>query len=153
MTTDHDHTPYLDQLNDDPHTFWESRIKASRWMITKTLGLGVLTAGLATLGQGWLEHAAPLLPFISQNYGIWQTAYVLALILIFLLWTAALRQKFGLLNNSKQGLAMQHRIDDHNARMEERAQANRERREQLREERAEHTIYHKAGGRSNKFDY
>lgn len=153
MTTDHDHTRYLDKLTNDPHTFWESRIKASRWMITKTIGLGVLTAGLAALGQGWLEDAAPLLPFISQNYGIWQTAYVLSLVLIFLLWTAALRQKFGLLHNSKQGLAMQHRIDDQNARIEERAQAHRERREQLREERAEHTIYHKAGGRSNKFDY
>ncbi|MYM69978.1 hypothetical protein GTP45_24460 [Pseudoduganella sp. FT55W] len=153
MTTQHDHTRYLDQLNDDPHTFWESRIKASRWMITKTFGIGLLAGGLGVLGQGWLEHAAPLFPFISQNYGIWQTVYLLALILIFLLWTAALRQKFGLLHNSKQGLAMQHRIDEQNARREERAQATRERREQLRQERAEHTIYHKAGGRSTKFDY
>lgn len=153
MTTPHDHTPYLDQLNDDPHTFWESRIKASRWMITKTFALGVAAAGLGVLGQGWLEQGAPLLPIISQNYGIWQTVYILALLVIFLLWAAALRQKFGLLHNSKRGLATQHRIDEQNARIEARAQATRERREQLREQRAEHTIYHKAGGRSNKFDY
>jgi hypothetical protein len=105
------------------------------------------------LGQGWLEDGAPLLPIISQNYGLWQTIYVLALIVIFLLWAAAMRQKIGLLHNSKQGLAMQYRIDEQNARREERARAIRERREQLREERAEHTIYHKAGGRSTKFDY
>jgi heme exporter protein D len=153
MTTEHDHTPYLDQLQDDPHTFWESRIKASRWMIAKTFALGALAAALGALGQGWLEDGAPLLPIISQNYGLWQTAYVAALLVIFLLWAAALRQKFGLLHNSKQGLAMQYRIDEQNARIEARAQANRERREQLREERAEHTIYHKAGGRSTKFDY
>ena len=42
MTTQHDHTPYLDQLTDDPQSFWESRIKASRWMIIKTTCLGVL---------------------------------------------------------------------------------------------------------------
>jgi len=153
MTTQHDHTPYLDQLNDDPHAFWESRIKASRWMIVKTFSLGAVAAALGVLGQGWLEDAAPLFPIISQNYGIWQTIYVLALVLIFLLWAAAMRQKFGLLHNSKQGLATQYRIDEQNARREERARAIRERREQLREERAEHTIYHKAGGRSNKFDY
>jgi len=153
MTTQHNHTPYLDQLNDDPHTFWESRIKASRWMIIKTLCLGALAAALGVLGQGWLEQGAPLLPIISQNYGLWQTAYVAALLLIFLLWAAALRQKFGLLHNSKQGLATQLRIDEQNARREELMQANRERREAVRQERAEHTIYAKASGRSSKFDY
>ncbi|MRW92479.1 hypothetical protein GJ699_20990 [Duganella sp. FT80W] len=153
MTTPHDHTPYLDQL-DDPHAFWEQRIKACRWMIAKTLGLGAIAAALGVLGQGWLEHAAPLLPIISQNYGIWQTAYVLSLILIFLVWAAAMRQKMGLLENSKQGLAMQNRIDEHNARIEERRRATRERREELAKEREERSIYHKAsGGRSNKFDY
>ncbi|WP_343728462.1 hypothetical protein [Duganella sp.] len=153
MTTQHDHTPYLDQLHDDPHTFWESRIKASRWMIVKTFALGVAAAGLGVLGQGWLEQGAPLLPIISQNYGIWQTVYGLALLVIFLLWAAAMRHKIGLLQNSKQGLATQYRIDEQNARREARAQATRERREQLRQEREEHTIYHKAGGRSKKFDY
>lgn len=153
MTTQHDHSLYIDQQADDPHAFWESRIKASRWMIAKTFALGALAAALGVLGQGWLEDGAPLLPIISQNYGLWQTIYVLALLLIFLLWAAAMRQKISLLHNSKQGLAMQYRIDEQNARREERARATRERREQLREERAKHTIYHKAGGRGNKFDY
>ncbi|WP_373989098.1 hypothetical protein [Duganella sp. BuS-21] len=153
MTTQHKHTPYLDQLDDDPHTFWESRIRACRWMIAKTLALGALAAVLGALGQRWLEDGAPLLPIISQNYGLWQTAYVAALLLILLLWAAALRQKFGLLHNSQQGLATQLRIDEQNARREERLQANRERREAVRQERAEHTIYAKASGRSSKFDY
>ncbi|SDG23215.1 MULTISPECIES: hypothetical protein [unclassified Duganella] len=153
MTTEHDHTPYLDQLHDDPHSFWKSRIRACRWMIVKTICLGALAAGLGVLGQGWLEKAAPIFPFISQNYGIWQSAYLLSLILVFLLWAAAMRQKAGLLQNSKQGLKTQQRIDEQNARIEERRRANRERREQVRQEREEHTIYFKATGRSKKFEY
>jgi heme exporter protein D len=157
MTTQHDHTPYLDQLTDDPQSFWESRIKASRWMILKTTCLGVLAAGLGMLGQGWLEKAAPIFPFISQNYGLWQSAYLLSLIVVFLLWAAAMRQKFGLLHNSKQGQKTQRRIDEQNARIEERRRANRERREAVRKERAEHSIYFKATGKnsgaSKKFDY
>jgi hypothetical protein len=153
MTTDHDHTPYLDQLHDDPHTFWASRIRASRWMIAKTLGLGAIAAALGILGQGWLEKAAPIFPFISQNYGLWQSGYLLSLVLVFLLWAFAMRQKMGLLHNSKQGLKTQRRIDQQNARIEERRQANKQRREQVRQEREEHTIYFKATGRSKKFDY
>ena len=153
MTTPHDHTPYLDQL-DDPHAFWEQRIRACRWMIAKTFGLGAVAAALAILAQGWLEHAAPIFPVISQNYGIWQSAFLLSLVLLFLLWCAALMQKFGLLQNSKQGLAVQMRIDEHNARREARLQAARDQREKLRKEREERSIYHKAsGGRSTKFDY
>jgi C4-dicarboxylate-specific signal transduction histidine kinase len=156
MTTLHDHTPYLDQLHDDPHSFWNSRIRACRWMIVKTFCLGALAATLGVLGQGWLEKAAPIFPFISQNYGLWQTAYLLALVLVFLLWAFAMRQKMGLLENSRQGLKTQLRIDEQNARIEERRRANRERREQVRQEREEHTIYFKATGgtnRSKKFDY
>jgi heme exporter protein D len=153
MTTEHDHIPYLDQLHDDPHSFWTSRIRACRWMIAKTFCLGALAAVLGVLGQGWLEKAAPIFPFISQNYGLWQSAYLLSLILVFLLWAAAMRQKAGLLQNSKQGLKTQQRIDEQNARIEERRRANRERREQVRQEREEHTIYFKATGRSKKFDY
>jgi hypothetical protein len=153
MTTLHDHTPYLDQLTDDPQAFWESRIRASRWMIAKTFGLGMLAAGCGVLGQRWLEQAAPIFPFISQNYGLWQAAYLLALILVFLLWCAAMSQKFGLLHNSKQGLKTQRRIDEQNARIEERRRLNRERREVVRKEREEHTIYFKATTPSKKFDY
>jgi hypothetical protein len=154
MTTHHDHTPYLDQLTDNPQTFWESRIKACRWMIVKTICLGVLAAGLGILGQGWLEKAAPIFPFISQNYGLWQSAYLLSLLVVFLLWAFAMRQKFGLLENSKKGLQTQRRIDAHNARVEERRQANRERREVVRKEREENSIYFKAStGASKKFDY
>lgn len=154
MSNQHDHTPYLDQL-DDPLAFWEQRIKACHWMIAKTAGLGVLAGGLGVLAQGWLEHAAPLLPFIRQNYGLWQTVYLLSLLVIFLLWTFAMRQKLGLLQNSKHGLAMQQRIEQHNARVEERRQTNKQRREVVAKEREERSIYFKASGgaSSKKFDY
>lgn len=152
MTTQHDHSPYLDQL-DDPQAFWEQRIRASRWMIAKTIGLGVLAAALGILGQGWLEDASPIFPFISQNYGLWQAGYLLLLLMIFLLWAAALLQKFGLLQNSKQGMKTQQRIDEHNARIEERRRANRERREAVRKERDEHTIFTKASSNGKRFEY
>ncbi|MYM29934.1 hypothetical protein SAMN05192549_106299 [Duganella sacchari] len=152
MTTQHDHSPYLDQL-DDPQAFWEQRIRASRWMIAKTIGLGVLAAALGILGQGWLEDASPIFPFISQNYGLWQAGYLLLLLMIFLLWAAALLQKFGLLQNSKQGMKTQQRIDEHNARIEERRRANNERREAVRKERDEHTIFTKASSRGKRFEY
>jgi hypothetical protein len=152
MTTQHDHTNYLDH-QDDPLHFWQQRVKASRWMITKTLGLGALAAVLGVLGQGWLEHAAPLLPIISQNYGVWQAGYLLALIVIFLLWAAAMLQKIGLLQNSKQGLGMQHRIDEQNERRAERERAARERREAERKERETAPSFFKQSARGNKFDY
>ncbi|MYM33847.1 hypothetical protein GTP38_05770 [Duganella sp. FT94W] len=153
MTTLHNHTLYLDQLQDDPHSFWTARIRACRWMIFKTFCLGALAATLGVLGQGWLEQAAPIFPFISQNYGIWQSAYLLSLVVVFLLWAFAMRQKIGLLDNSKRGLNTQRRIDQHNARVEERRRANSARREEVRQDREEHTIYFKASGRSKKFDY
>lgn len=152
MTTAHDHTPYLDQLHDDPHAFWESRIRASRWMIIKTFGLGTLAGGFGVLGQIWLEQAAPIFPIISQNYGLWQGGYLLSLILIFVLWAAAMLQKIGFLQDSKQGLRTQHRIDEQNARREARAQAARERREQARRDREENSIFYKTAARSKRFD-
>ena len=115
----------------DPLQFWEQRIKASRWMITKTMMLGGFAAVLGILGQGWLEQAAPIFPIISQNYGIWQLSYLLALILIFLIWALAMRQKMGLLENSKKGMRSQQRIDEHNARRARaRAEARQRRAEQ-----------------------
>jgi heme exporter protein D len=154
MTTQYNHNSYLDR-QDDPMQFWEQRIKASRWMIVKTFALGALAAGLAVLAQGWLEQAAPLFPFISQNYGIWQAGYLLSLVVIFLLWAAAMLQKLGLLQNSKQGRAKQLRIDDQNERRLERVAAARARREQ--ELAARETVvkqaYFKVSARSKKFDY
>ncbi|NGZ86747.1 hypothetical protein [Duganella aceris] len=156
MTTQFDHNTYLDR-HDDPLHFWEQRIKASRWMIVKTFALGVLAAALGVLGQGWLERAAPLFPFISQNYGLWQAGYLLSLVVIFLLWSAAMLQKMGLLQNSKLGRDKQLRIDEQNERRQERKQAERARREQERKAREAVTItpsYFKANNtRSNKFDY
>lgn len=154
MTTQYNHTTYLDR-HDDPLHFWEQRIKASRWMIIKTFALGALAAVLGVLAQGWLEHAAPLFPFISQNYGIWQAGYLLSLVVIFLLWAAAMLQKMGLLQNSKQGRAQQLRIDDQNERRLNRQEATRARRAQLLAERdtIAKPAYFKVSAKSKKFDY
>lgn len=148
MTTD---TP--DTVPQDaPLEFWEHRIKASRWLITKTLALGACAAVLGVLGQGWLEDAAPLFPFISQNYGIWQTAYLLSLLIIFVIWAAAMRQKMGLLENSKKGFQVQLRIAEHNERRAQQAREARERRQKLEDDR-DPVLFFKSATRSKKFDY
>ena len=148
MTTD-----ILDTApNDAPLAFWEHRIKASRWLITKTMALGTCAAVLGVLGQGWLEDAAPLFPFISQNYGIWQAGYLLSLLIIFFIWAAAMRQKMGLLANSKKGFEVQLRIAEYNERRAQQAREVRERRQKLEEER-DPVLFFKSATRSKKFDY
>lgn len=137
---------------DAPKEFWEHRIKASRWLIAKTVALGACSAVLGVLGQGWLEEAAPLFPFISQNYGIWQTAYLLALLIIFVVWAAAMRQKMGLLENSKRGFQVQQRIAEYNERRAQRAREARERRKKMEEDR-DPVLFFKSASRSKKFDY
>lgn len=136
-----------------PQQFWNQRVKASRWLIVKTTGLGVLAAICGVLGQGWLENASPLFPIISQNYGIWQAGYLLALLVIFLIWAAAMLQKFSLLQNSKQGRDMQQRIDEHNERIAQQKLEARQRREQERLEREAAPSFFKTSPRSTKFDY
>lgn len=151
MTTD-----TLDTLDTPPPDaaleFWQQRIKASRWLITKTVALGACATVLGILGQGWLEHAAPLFPFISQNYGIWQAVYLLSLLIIFFIWAAAMRQKMGLLENSKQGFQVQLRIDEQNERRAQRAREARERRQKLEKDR-DPVLFFKSATRSKKFDY
>jgi hypothetical protein len=137
---------------DAPLEFWEQRIKASRWLITKTMALGASAAVLGVLGQGWLEDAAPLFPFISQNYGIWQAGYLLSLLIIFFIWAAAMRQKMGLLENSKKGFQVQLRIAEYNERRAQQAQEARERRQKLEEDR-DPVLFFKSASRSKKFDY
>jgi hypothetical protein len=89
MTTQHDHSPYLDQL-DDPQAFWEQRIKCQPLDDCQDHRLGVLAA-LGHLGRdGWKtlppsSHHQPELRAVAGHY--------LLLLLIFLLWAAALLQK------------------------------------------------------------
>ena len=146
MTTPTDHL-------EDPLQFWQQRVKASRWLIVKTLALGVLAAICGVLGQGWLEDASPLFPIISQNYGIWQAGYLLALLVIFLLWSAAMLQKFSLLRNSKRGRDTQQRIDDHNQRIARNKLEARQRREQQLKHKQAAPTFFKTTVRSGKFDY
>ena len=151
MTTDTLDTPDT-APHDAPLEFWEQRIKASRWLITKTMALGASATVLGVLGQGWLEDAAPLFPFISQNYGIWQTGYLLSLLIIFFVWAAAMRQKMGLLDNSKKGFQVQLRIAEYNERRAQQAREARERRKKLEEDR-DPVQFFKSASRSKKFDY
>ena len=137
---------------DAPLHFWEQRIKASRWLITKTVALGASAAVLGVLGQGWLEDAAPLFPVISQNYGIWQSGYLLALLIIFIVWAAAMRQKMGLLQNSKHGFEVQMRIAEYNERIAQKAREARERRLKMEADR-DPMLFFKNAARSKKFDY
>ena len=139
-------------LHADPLQFWEQRVKATRWMITKTVLLGVFAGVLGILGQGWLERAAPLFPIISQNYGVWQLCYLLALILIFMIWALAMRQKMALLENSKRGMHTQQRIAQHNARRKQVAAEARQRRAEQEKARALE-LAAKQGAKSKKFDY
>lgn len=139
-------------LHADPLHFWEQRVKASRWMMTKTILLGVFAAVLGALGQQWLERAAPLLPIISQNYGVWQLSYLLALILIFLIWALAMRQKMALLENSKHHMHTQQRIAQHTARRKQAAAEARQRRAE-QEKIQQREVAAKRGQASKKFDY
>jgi hypothetical protein len=139
-------------MQDAPLHFWEQRIKASRWLITKTMGLGASAAVLGVLGQGWLEDAAPLFPFISQNYGMWQAGYLIALLIIFFIWAAAMRQKMGLLQNSKRGFQMQSRIAEHNERLAQKALEAKERRLKMEADR-DPMLFFKSATRGKKFDY
>ena len=139
-------------LHAAPLEFWEQRVKASRWMMTKTIVLGAFAGVLGILGQGWLERAAPLLPIISQNYGVWQLSYLLALILIFLIWALAMRQKMALLENSKHHMHTQQRIAQHTARRKQAtAEARQRRAEQEKSQQREAPP--KPGQGSKKFDY
>ncbi|MCU6496353.1 hypothetical protein LPN04_00940 [Rugamonas sp. A1-17] len=138
---------------EDLQQFWNQRVKASRWLIVKTLTLGLLAAVCGVLGQGWLEDASPLFPIISQNYGLWQAGYLLALLVVFLIWSAAMLQKFSLLRNSKQGRDMQRRIDEHNERIAQKKLEAKQRREQERLERETAPSFFKSSARSSKFDY
>jgi heme exporter protein D len=139
--------------HEDSLQFWEQRVKASRWLILKTSMWGALAAVFGVLGQGWLEDASPIFPFISQNYGIWQGAYLLALLVIFLIWAAAMLQKMSLLQNSKQGRAAQQRIDDYNERLAQKKREAQERREQELKEKEASSSFFKNSARSTKFDY
>ncbi|MFC0167158.1 hypothetical protein ACFFKC_03620 [Pseudoduganella danionis] len=138
----------------DSLTYWDERVTASRWLIAKTAAWGVLAGFFAVLGQGWLEDAQPIFPFIQQNFSLWQIIYLLALVLVFVLWAAAMQQKITILHNSKVGRAAQQRVVDFNARQAQRKQEALQRREQaLREKQAEAANKAPQGGRSNKFDF
>lgn len=139
----------------DSLTYWDERVTASRWLIAKTAAWGALAGLFAALGQGWLEDARPIFPFIQQNYALWQTVYLLALVLAFVLWAAAMQQKITILHNSKVGRAAQQRVVDFNARQAQRKLEALQRREQaLRDQQAQTQAASKPQeGRSNKFDF
>jgi len=137
----------------DTLAYWDERVTACHWLIAKTAVWGGLAAISAVLGQGWLEDARPIFPFIQQNYGVWQAGYLLALALVFVLWAAAMQQKITILHNSKVARAAQQRIVDFNARQAQRRLEAQQRREQALREKQALTAKPQQEVRSNKFDF
>lgn len=125
------------------------RMKTCGWHIAATLGLGLLAAPLAVYGEHCLAEAAPIFPLIQQNYGLWQSAYVGALIVIGLLWAAAMLQKIHAFQDNLAHIRTQQRILEQRAMRERAAQAPKQEREII----APVLSPSMRNARSNKFDY
>jgi len=114
--------------------------------IAKTVGLGLAAGAAALYGQHSLSAARPIFPFIEQNFGLWQGAYLLTELVISVVWIAAMVQKTNRFQESLQQLRRQKIIDQ---QREALAQKNKARRIA---DLAEKRFVPKAT-RSSKFDY
>jgi hypothetical protein len=116
------------------------------WSIVKTVALGIAAGAVALYGQHSLSAARPIFPFIEQNFGLWQSAYVVTELLMSLVWVAALLQKTNRFQESLKQLQMQKTIDE---KKEVRAQQAVVR----RAAQAEVKKFVPKTARSTKFDY
>lgn len=135
----------------DTQLFLEERLKACGWQIAKTIGLGVLAAGFSLFGQDYLESARPLFTMIDQNFALWQTAYVLVLLVMGLLWAAALLQKINLRQDTKRHIRTHLQREAQKATRDAKIQAARQAR--LDAAAANEPPPRPKPGRSTKFDY
>jgi len=139
----------------------QTRLNATGWHLFRTVLLGAIAAGLAIYGQHALTEARPIFPLIDQNFGLWQTSYVGAVLLVAVTWLLAMRQKLGLYQNCLHHMKMQRIIEEQRQRRAEREEAQRkaraERRAQIEAEReaarAVDTPFMRKNARSTKFDY
>ncbi|HEU4844947.1 MAG TPA: hypothetical protein VFT05_11845 [Burkholderiaceae bacterium] len=127
-------------------------MKTCSWHIAATLGLGVLAVPLALFGQDSLERARPFFPVIDQNYGSWQAGYLLALLVLGLVWAAAMRQKINHFQTCLHNLRTQRRIDEHRQLRARQAEEARLARAAARAEQTAPPLF-RHNARSTKFDY
>ena len=143
----------------EPQIDLAQRLTASGWHIARTIALGLVAAGLSVFGEECLAEARPIFPLIDQNYGLWQAAYVGVLLLMGLVWAAAVLQKIGIYQDCQRHIRMQKELDQVRERRALKAQQEREEREARRKarEEAQHELnpqrFLPRRTRSNKFDY
>lgn len=136
----------------DTQLFLEERLTACCWHIAKTVALGALAAGFGVFGQECLLRARPIFPLIDQNYVLWQTAYMLVLMVMGLIWAAALLQKINLRQDYQRHIRMHRQREEQKAARAARIQAVREERQQKAQAAYEPPPRPKQE-RSSKFDY
>ena len=135
------------------------RLRSSTWHIVGTVAWGLAAAGLAVFGQQCLEQARPIFPLIDQNFGLWQAAYVGVLLVMGLVWAAAVLQKVGIYQDCMRHIRMQRELDEVRERRALKAQQEREEREaRLRAKEQElselkQPRFQSRAARSTKFDY
>jgi hypothetical protein len=123
------------------------QVSTCGWNIVKIIVIGIVAGGVALFGQHSLSGARPIFPFIEQNFGLWQSAYVVIELVIGLVWAAAVLQKINLFQEAMRRLRMQAQLEE---KKEERAQ------KMLAVKRAEAAQAKKnvsKTARSAKFDY
>ncbi|MES2262976.1 MAG: hypothetical protein V4724_31005 [Pseudomonadota bacterium] len=133
----------------DTQLLWEQHLATCGWHIAGTVALGVLAACLGLFGQHCLLQARPIFPLIDQNFALWQSGYVLILLVIGVVWTAAVLQKISYFQDCLQRIKLQRQLDERNEARARRAEE--EKREQQQAMAAAMPLRH--GGRSRKFDY
>jgi len=115
--------------------------------IAKTVGLGLAAGAAALYGQHSLSAARPIFPFIEQNFGLWQGAYLLTELVISVVWIAAMLQKTSRFQESLEQLRMQKRIDQQREVLAQKKAAAR------RLAPLEKKKFVPKATRSSKFDY
>ncbi len=116
------------------------------WGIVKTVALGLAAGAAALYGQHSLSAARPIFPFIEQNFGLWQSAYVVTELVMSLVWVAAILQKTNRFQESLRQLGMQKMIDEKKEARAQQAVARRA-------AQAEVKKFVPKTARSSKFDY
>jgi hypothetical protein len=139
----------------EPQIDFSQRLTASGWHIARTIALGVVAAALGIFGEECLAQARPIFPLIDQNYGLWQTAYAAVLILMGLVWAAAVLQRISIYQDCLRHMRMQKQLEEVRERRALKAQQEREAREAARKAREEELKprFHSRNARSTKFDY
>lgn len=134
----------------DTQLFLQERLKTCGWQIAKTVAMGIAAAGLAMFGQECLLRARPLFSLIDQNFSLWQTGYVLVLMVMGLLWAAALLQKINLLQDCQRHISMHRQRELQKAAREAKAMAARQEKQKQVTKEASPRV---KPTRSTKFDY